>query len=91
MLAPWWLGEQGIAAVVLAGGDVSGVGDIGRFPGSCRPANAGVKVAWTPRQPALAVLAGVSMGLVFPVCECGVVPVMRRLYRKGLPLPASIA
>jgi uncharacterized membrane protein YraQ (UPF0718 family) len=31
------------------------------------------------------------MGLVFPVCECGVVPLVRRLFRKGLPIPAGIA
>lgn len=36
---------------------------------------------------ALAALAG----LVFPVCECGVVPVVRRLATKGLPLPACLA
>jgi uncharacterized protein len=32
-----------------------------------------------------------AMGLVFPVCECAVVPVVRRLARKGLPLSASVA
>ena len=31
------------------------------------------------------------MGLVFPVCECGVIPLTRRLFHKGLPLPAGIA
>jgi uncharacterized membrane protein YraQ (UPF0718 family) len=44
-----------------------------------------------PRNPVLAALAGGSMGLVFPVCECGVVPVTRRLYQKGLPLSMGIA
>jgi uncharacterized membrane protein YraQ (UPF0718 family) len=29
--------------------------------------------------------------LFFPVCECGVVPLVRRLFRKGLPIPAGIA
>ncbi len=32
-----------------------------------------------------------AMGLVFPVCECAVVPVVRRLARKGLPLSAAVA
>lgn len=32
-----------------------------------------------------------AMGIVFPVCECGVVPVVRRLTRKGLPLSAAVA
>jgi uncharacterized membrane protein YraQ (UPF0718 family) len=31
------------------------------------------------------------MGLFFPVCECGVVPLVRRLFRKGLPIPAGVA
>jgi len=39
----------------------------------------------------LAALAGAGLGFVFPVCECGVVPVTRRLYGKGLPLPVGIA
>lgn len=44
-----------------------------------------------PRQPLLAVLTGALMGLFFPVCECGVVPLTRRLYQKGLPVGAGIA
>ena len=44
-----------------------------------------------PDHPLLAALAGAGLGLVFPVCECGVVPVTRRLYGKGLPLPVGIA
>lgn len=30
-------------------------------------------------------------GLIFPVCECGVIPVGRRLMRKGVPAPAGTA
>lgn len=45
----------------------------------------------TPRQPLLAALAGAGLGLAFPVCECGVVPVTRRLYEKGLPFSTGIA
>jgi uncharacterized protein len=44
-----------------------------------------------PRQPVVAALVGASMGLLFPVCECGVVPVTRRLYQKGLPVSVGIA
>jgi len=44
-----------------------------------------------PRHPVLASLAGGLMGLVFPVCECGVVPVVRRLQQKGLPISTSVA
>ena len=43
-----------------------------------------------PHQPLLATLAGAGMGLLFPVCECGVVPVTRRLFEKGLPLSVGI-
>jgi len=45
----------------------------------------------TPRQPLLAALAGTGLGLIFPVCECGVVPVTRRLYEKGFPISTGIA
>lgn len=31
------------------------------------------------------------MGFIFPVCECGIVLVVRRLTRKGLPISAAIA
>ncbi|MFN8459558.1 MAG: permease [Anaerolineae bacterium] len=46
---------------------------------------------FVPRQPILAALMGASLGLIFPVCECGVVPVTRRLYQKGLPLSMGVA
>lgn len=37
------------------------------------------------------VFVGSCLGLVFPVCECGVVPVVRRLFRKGMPATMGIA
>jgi hypothetical protein len=46
---------------------------------------------YVPRNPYLAAAAGGLMGLVFPVCECGVVPLARRLVRKGLPLSAAVS
>jgi uncharacterized membrane protein YraQ (UPF0718 family) len=39
----------------------------------------------------LSALFGSVLGLFFPVCECGVVPLVRRLFRKGFPVPAGIA
>lgn len=36
-------------------------------------------------------LVGGMMGFAFPVCECGVVPLTRRLFRKGFPVSAGIA
>ncbi len=44
-----------------------------------------------PRNPVLAVGMGALLGAVFPVCECGVIPVVRRLIRKGVPLPAAVS
>lgn len=46
---------------------------------------------FAPRQPFLSAIVGASLGLIFPVCECGVVPVTRRLYEKGLPMSVGIA
>lgn len=43
-----------------------------------------------PRNKYLATVLGTFMGLLFPVCECGVVPVARRLYTKGLPPSVGI-
>jgi uncharacterized membrane protein YraQ (UPF0718 family) len=45
----------------------------------------------SPRRALPAALVGASLGLIFPICECGTVPLTRRLFRKGLPLPAGIA
>lgn len=44
-----------------------------------------------PRSRTLAILCGGLLGLVFPMCECGIIPVMRRLLRKGLPLSCCVA
>ena len=44
-----------------------------------------------PKSPIIAVVAGGLLGLIFPMCECGIVVVMRRLLKKGLPLSCCIA
>jgi uncharacterized membrane protein YraQ (UPF0718 family) len=44
-----------------------------------------------PRSRTLGIMMGGLLGLVFPMCECGIIPVMRRLLRKGLPLSCCIA
>ncbi len=46
---------------------------------------------FTPRTRIGQVAAGSCLGLIFPVCECGVVPVVRRLIRKGMPATMAIA
>jgi uncharacterized protein len=43
-----------------------------------------------PRSRPLAIAIGALLGLVFPMCECGIIPVMRRLLRKGVPLSVCI-
>lgn len=47
------------------------------------------QVLSTRKKPAILVAAG--LGLVFPVCECAIVPVARRLLNKGVPFGAAIA
>jgi uncharacterized membrane protein YraQ (UPF0718 family) len=44
-----------------------------------------------PRRRWLAIAMACVLGLVFPMCECGVVLVMRRLLTKGLPLGCAVA
>ena len=44
-----------------------------------------------PKNIILATMMGGMMGFMFPVCECGVVPVTRRLFCKGLPMSVGIA
>ncbi|MBI5822719.1 MAG: permease [Chloroflexi bacterium] len=46
---------------------------------------------WISNRPVAAAVSGAFMGMVFPVCECGVVPLTRRLFHKGLPLSAGIS
>jgi uncharacterized membrane protein YraQ (UPF0718 family) len=45
---------------------------------------------WFPRRTSLALLYALVVGFVFPVCECGNVPVARRLMAKGVPHGAAI-
>ena len=37
------------------------------------------------------ILLAAGVGIIFPVCECAIIPVVRRLFQKGLPLGAGIA
>ncbi|ASC71315.1 Putative two-component membrane permease complex subunit [Halomicronema hongdechloris C2206] len=47
-------------------------------------------VAALPRHPILAALSGSLVGFLFPVCECGNVPVARRLILQGAPPAVAI-
>ncbi|MFN2746552.1 MULTISPECIES: permease [Bacillus] len=44
-----------------------------------------------PKNRFLAVLSGTFAGVLFPACECGIVPIARRLLLKGVPLHAAVA
>jgi uncharacterized protein len=43
-----------------------------------------------PNNRLLAVFVGSLLGLIFPVCEHGVVPLTRRLFQKGMPVSMGI-
>lgn len=43
-----------------------------------------------PRQPLLAPLSGAALGFALPACECGNVPVARRLLAGGAPLGSAL-
>ncbi len=47
-------------------------------------------LALLPKNPLLGSLVGSCIGFLFPVCECGNVPVARRLLMQGAPLPVAI-
>lgn len=44
-----------------------------------------------PRGPIASTLCGMLAGMILPTCECGVVPVTRRLISKGVPPNGAIA
>ncbi|MFT3989931.1 MAG: permease [Luteolibacter sp.] len=67
---------------ILLGTLVSGFIDVYLPPG--------LMDRWLPKNRLLAVLVAGLLGLVFPVCECAVVPVIRRLVKKGLPVSCAL-
>lgn len=70
------------APFILLGTLISGFIDIYMPPG--------MMDRFLPRNKTLAVIVAGLMGAVFPVCECAVVPVIRRLVRKGLPVSCAL-
>jgi uncharacterized membrane protein YraQ (UPF0718 family) len=46
---------------------------------------------WLPRNAYVGIGVSALMGLIFPMCECGIVPVIRRLMGKGLPVSNAVA
>ncbi len=47
-------------------------------------------VKFFPKNRVLGIAVSGCMGLVFPMCECGIVPVVRRLVRKGVPVSCGV-
>jgi uncharacterized protein len=43
-----------------------------------------------PKNPVLGVMVSCVLGFVFPICECGMIPVARRLVKKGMPLYSAV-
>lgn len=43
-----------------------------------------------PKNRFLAIVASSLLGILMPMCECGIVPVMRRLLKKGVPASCAI-
>lgn len=44
----------------------------------------------TPKNPVLGIIFACVAGLIFPLCECGMIPVIRRLMKKGMPVYIAV-
>jgi len=47
-------------------------------------------VRWLPRRRLAGIGISAVLGIAFPMCECGIVPVVRRLVRKGVPASCAV-
>lgn len=65
------------APFLLLGAVISGLVDV------FLPAN--VIKDWLPRSKTQGIFAALGAGLIFPLCECGAMPIVQRLIRKGVP------
>ena len=70
------------APFILLGTLISGFIDVYLPPGTMD--------RFLPRNRKWAVVVAGLLGAVFPVCECAVVPVIRRLVSKGLPVSCAL-
>lgn len=43
-----------------------------------------------PKNAILALLPAALLGAIFPICECAIVPIVRRLMKKGMPLHVGV-
>lgn len=46
---------------------------------------------YLPKNKILSIMSGIGLGVLFPSCECGIVPVVKELIRKGVPDYTAIA
>ncbi len=44
-----------------------------------------------PKSKLLSIVPAAFLGVLFPVCDCGMVPIVRRLVMKGVPLHAAVS
>ncbi|MDR3564538.1 MAG: permease [Negativicutes bacterium] len=44
-----------------------------------------------PKSKLLSIVPAAFLGILFPVCDCGMVPIVRRLVMKGVPLHAAVS
>ncbi|TQR05800.1 permease [Psychrobacillus soli] len=45
---------------------------------------------WIPKNPLIAIVPVALLSALFPVCECAIIPVVRRLIKKGMPLHLGV-
>ncbi|TCK97781.1 hypothetical protein EDC19_0183 [Natranaerovirga hydrolytica] len=45
---------------------------------------------WFPQNKILGYVVALSAGVFFPVCDCAIIPIMRRLIKKGIPISIAI-
>ncbi|MGG0250163.1 permease [Peribacillus frigoritolerans] len=43
-----------------------------------------------PKRPLTSIFAAIAAALIIPVCECAIIPVVRRLIQKGVPVHAGV-
>ncbi|MCE0483075.1 MAG: permease [Methylacidiphilales bacterium] len=65
------------APFLLLGAIISGLVDV-FLP-------AGLIKDWLPRSKSRGIFAALGAGVIFPLCECGAMPIVQRLIRKGVP------
>ncbi|HTY13999.1 MAG TPA: permease [Candidatus Omnitrophota bacterium] len=41
--------------------------------------------AWIPKKRRFGLLLGLTMGMIFPTCECGIIPIIKRMIEKKVP------